>query len=71
MKPIRISGHAKRRARQRHRGYTPSDMEAMATLARSCGMVGPGNNGCKRYKFLGMEFVFDEKAKEPVLVTVI
>ncbi len=71
MKPIRISGHARRRTRQRHRDYSAKEMVSMAALARTCGMVGPGNNGCRRYKFLGMEFVFDEKAKEPVLVTVI
>jgi len=71
MKPIRISGHARRRTRQRHRDFTAPEMVAMAELARTCGMVGPGYNGCRRYKFLGMEFVFDEKAKEPVLVTVI
>ena len=71
MKPIRISNHANRRARQRHPDLSPTELAAETALALSCGAIGPGNNGCRRYKWLGREFVFDEKTKEPVLVTVI
>jgi hypothetical protein len=70
MKKIRISNHARRRARQRHPDFAEGEMIDMAELARECGAVGPGNNGCRRYKFLGREFVFDEKERTPVLVTV-
>lgn len=71
MKRIQVSRHAKRRARQRHPDYTIGELSVMAALARSCGATGPGKNGCRRYKYLGREFVFDEKQREPVLVTVV
>lgn len=68
---IVLTRHAEVRARRRHPDLLTKDVVCMAELARSCGMKGPGNNGCKRYKYMGREFVFDEKKGEPVLVTVI
>jgi len=43
----------------------------MARLAVSCGMVSPGYNGCRRYRFLGHEFVVNESTEKQIVVTVI
>jgi hypothetical protein len=69
---IRLTRHAMARAHQRHGEWSEQQLRDFAELALSCGLVSPGHNGCRRYRFLGKEFVMDERRPDaPTLVTVI
>jgi hypothetical protein len=68
---IILTRHSDMRRQRRYSDYGENEMIELARLARICGMKVPGKNGCKRYRFMGKDFVFDEKSKKAKLVTVI
>ena len=68
---IEFTRHALDRIQERHPEWTENNCQAMAELAVACGQLLPGNNGCRRYRFLQHEFVVDEKNGENVVVTVV
>lgn len=68
---VTITRHAEARAKRRHSDLDARELITLAVMARKCGMIGPGYNGCRRYRYMGKEFVFDEKGGEAKLVTVI
>ena len=68
---IQLTHHARNRIIDRHPDWTDQECQAFARFAIKCGMVSPGYNGCKRYKYLGKEFVVNENSGNPIVVTVI
>ncbi|MBA7529773.1 hypothetical protein ES705_21972 [subsurface metagenome] len=68
---IIFTAHAISRMRERHPDWSENDCRSMAELAISCGKMLPGNNGCRRYRFLGKEFAVNENNGNPIIVTVV
>ena len=68
---ISFTKHAAERQQQRHPDWDSRKGREMAELAMRMGQLMPGNNGCKRYRFMGYEWVIDDKNGPPVVVTVV
>lgn len=70
MSLVKFTNHARQRIRQRFRSYTIKEVEKVAVMAMSLGMVTRGTDKCKRYHFSGFVFVIDEDHRKPMVITV-
>ena len=66
-----ITKHARERAKERHPDWSEQALADMARLAVTGGMMYSGYNGCKRYRYLGVEFTVEERQDVTVIVTVV
>jgi len=68
---IRFTKHALERVRERHPDWTDNNCRDLAAMVIENGQLLPGNNGCKRYRYMGFEFVIKENNCNNVIITVV